>query len=229
MPDIAQLTFQLDHPDVPTQQEAADALVALGAEHLDAIVANIAFATPRARRALIGVIARIGTPAAMINLMRFVWDRRGSIEDSDARGLAMKGIAKLARPEDGARVLSFLMDVAEDHDPFVRAWTAQTLAALGDPRARAFLKQMLNDESEIVRERAQAGLEQLLDGTSDALISQVDDTELLAKLRTATGAHQAYWFNELKARPNALELAARMVREGGKGAGVWAKLSVGVR
>lgn len=217
MADIPQLILQLDHPDIQTQQAAADALVELGRDDLDIIVANLEFATPRARRALMGVISRIGSPRALLPLMRFVWDKRESIEDADARALAMKAISELARPEDGARLFSFLMDISDDADPFVRGWTAHTLGNLGDPRARSFLKQSLTDPSDVVRERAQAALQTLRTGASDALKPEVDDTELLNKIRGSRGPQQTYWYEELCSRPNAVALATRLVRERGRG------------
>lgn len=218
MNTVANLTQILDHPDLPTQKAAAEELIAMGAEALPTIFANLGFATPRARRALMTVIEKIGDSSALLPLMRFIWDSRETIEDSDARGLAMKAIASLARPEDGARLLPFLIDVAKDDDAFVRGWSAETLAHFGDPRAETLIKAMLKDPSEVVRERAESALHTLAanPAPTDALKPAQDDETLLKSIRSARGNEQVFWLNELKSRENAFELATRLVREGGR-------------
>lgn len=214
---VAQLALQLDHPDVPTQNEAIEALVALGPEAIPEIVANFDFVSARARRGLVTALEKLQSPRALGGLMRFVWDKRGSIEDADTRALAMKAIAELAQPEHAPRLLSFLLDIAQDEDPFVRGWAADTLGRFGDPRAQALLKSYLKDPSDVVRERAQLALMRLKDlPNTDALKPDLSDAELLKTIRGSKGAEQTYWFDELRSRENAFELAAQLAREPGR-------------
>ncbi len=190
----------------------------MGADALPSIFANIGFATPRARRALMTIVERIGDASALLPLMRFIWDSRQNIHDSDARGLAMKAISSIVKPEHGAKLLPFLIDVGADEDAFVRGWSAETLAQIGDPRATTLIKAMLKDPSEIVRERAESALLTLAANPTptDALKPDQDDETLLKSVRAARGNEQVFWLDELKARPNAFELATRLVREGGR-------------
>ena len=84
--EIARLIPQLDHPDAELQRGVMDQIVLMGPEAIDPLVANLGFATPEACEAIVRILGEIGDTSAMVPLMRFIYDNKGSIEKSDARG-----------------------------------------------------------------------------------------------------------------------------------------------
>lgn len=217
---VARLVDNLDHPDAIRQREHMDALVALGPDVIDPLCASLGLVAPRVKSALVRVLGELGDPRAILPLMRFVWDTREDIGAGDARGLAMKALAELASPEHAGRMTEFLLDIAQDHDPFVRGWAADALGRFGDRRAAPILTELVNDESPFVQERAQGALSHLDTTDSDTLkdaTSAIDDDALLSKIRTERGGEQDFWLDELKSRDNAVDLAARLVQESGRG------------
>ncbi|MEM1349385.1 MAG: HEAT repeat domain-containing protein [Myxococcota bacterium] len=218
---IAKIVDQLDHPDADRQREQMDTLISLGPEALEPLAANIAFATPRARKALVHVLGALGTTKAILPLMRFVFDRRDNLEDQDARGLAMRGIMELAEPKHAQRMFDFLMDVKGDRDPFVRGYALELMGRFGDRRAEPILEHAAQeDDEDFVRQRARQGLQVLHqegDGAQDALKSELSDVELLQRIRGARAGARTFWVNALLERDNAFELAVALVREGGSG------------
>lgn len=217
---IAQLVDRLDHPDSIHQREFMDKLVAMGPSIIEPLSANLEIVPDRVKSALVRVLGELGDPKALLPLMRFVWDSRGDLSAGDARGLAMKALAELARPEDAGRLTAFLMDIAGDRDPFVRGWAAHALGRFGDRRATPILRDLVNDDDPFVQERAQQALSELDAADSDALsdaASGIDDHELLSKIRSLKGGEQEFWLDELLRRDNVLNLCADLVHGTGRG------------
>lgn len=216
---LAALIDRLDHPDAIFQRELMDNLVSLGPEIIPNLAANLSMAEPNVKTCLVRILAEIGDARAILPLMRFVFDNRGSIEDADARGLAMQGIMKLARPEHASKLFDFLWDMRQDADPFVRGYALEAMARFGDRRAEPILRGALSDEHEFVRQRAKLGLEHLEQNTGTEQLAQneTSDAAILQKIRGSDGADRAYWLGILTERPNAFELASALVREEGKG------------
>lgn len=219
---IAQLVGHLDHPDAVHQRGFMDQLIALyrqqPEEALDGMLANLKLAEPRARVALVRVLSELAPQGALVPLMRFVFDSRDAIGESDARGLAMQTIMKISGPEHARRLFDFLLDVRQDADPFVRGYAVEALSRFGDPRAEPLIRAMREDESLFVRERVQRALEQLqgLQGSSDELAQrQMSGEELLGRIRGSQGEDRVYWMGILQQREDAFELLAELVTQGG--------------
>ncbi len=215
---VAQLVDALDHPDSGFQRDIMDQLIAEGGAILDPLVANLNQAEPRARSCIVRVLGEIGDPEALLPLMRFVFDRRGSIPDSDARGLAMKAIADLAHGDEIApKMFQFLLEVYQDDDAFVRGYAMTLLGRFGDRRAMPIVQEALVDDTDFVQERARAAVKALEQKIADAPNESVDDEALLQAIRSKQGAERQYYLNELRARPNAFELCEQLIAEGGRG------------
>ena len=215
---VAQLVDALDHPDAVHQREIMDQLVAAGGEILDPLVANLSTAEPRARNCVVRVLGELGDTDAILPLMRFVFDTQGSIVDGDARGLAMRALLDLATDEELApKMFQFLLDVYQDDDPFVRGYAISLMGRFGDRRAMPIVQEAMTDEAEFVKERAQAAVKELETKIANAPDSDVGDEELLQAIRGKQGGERQYFLNELRARPNAFELAERLIAEGGRG------------
>ena len=215
---IARVVDRLEDQDAHEQRRLMDRLVAIGEEVVEPLVANMAFASPLARTAVIRVLGEIGSTRAMGPLMRYVFDKRGDIDEQMGRGLAMQAIMQLAQPEHARKLFDFLVEMREDADPFVRGYAVEALGRFGDQRARPLLEQATRDEHEFVRERAQQALMRLgtQRHTSNALESDLTDLELLQKVRGEDGGEREYYVNELLGRHNAFELAAQLVSEHGR-------------
>lgn len=214
---IASLVQQLETPDTTAQRAVMDELELEGSEAIGVLAANLAFSSPRVKAALVQVMGAIGDESALLPLMRYVWDSRQAIQESTARGLAMKAIVEIAGPQHASRMLSFLLDTSRDQDPFVRGWVAQALGNFGDPSARPILTDMLRDDDLTVREHAEQALQRLRDADGSALDQSLDATTLLTRIRQSQGGQQEFYMEQLKQREDALELAATLVREGGRG------------
>ena len=219
--EIARLIPQLDHPDAELQRGVMDQIVLMGPEAIDPLVANLGFATPEACEAIVRILGEIGDTSAMVPLMRFIYDNKGSIEKSDARGLAMHALMQLAQPSHAPKLFNFLMDIRDDEDPFVRGWALTAMGKFGDGRAEPIIKGALSDPHEFVRERAAGALDALEDsgGSAQGLKQELSGTEILQKLRNANAdnGEKEFYLNALSERDDAFELAARLVREGNKG------------
>lgn len=222
--EIAQIISQLDHQDGQHQRDAMDMLLQLGPEAIDPLVASINISEPRTRTAIIRVLGELQDPAALLPLMRFVYDRRDSIPDRDARGLAMEAIAKLSSPELAQRLFDFLLQVRQDPDAFVRGWAIEALSKFQDPRAKPIIDEAIHDTEEFVRLRARKAQQRIaMTPPQGVAINSLDgeqysDLELLQKLRHVQGGERAYFIGLLKERPNAFELTLTLMQEGGKGA-----------
>lgn len=215
---VARLVDALDHPDAVHQREVMDLLVDAGAAVIEPLVANLNIAPPRARNCVVRVLGELGDSSAILPLMRFVFDRSDSIEDRDARGLAMRALTELTdETTPAARMFQFLLDVYQDDDPFVRGYALTMLGRFGDRRAVPIVEDALRDEVDFVRERAEAAVEQLRSKSADGPDESVDDEELLQAIRGRQGGERRYYLNDLRERPNAFELAERLVSEGGRG------------
>ena len=209
---IAQLVDRLDHPDSEQRRQAMRRLVDLSGEAVPVLEASLRLVEPEARRGLVRVLGQIGDDRALLPLMRFVFDERGSIEESDARGLAMQAIMKIAGPEHADKVFDFLIDMKEDEDAFVRGYVIEAFGRLDDRRAEPFVEEAMEDEDEFVRECAQRAKEALEGADSDVLESVLGDRDLLQKIRIAGGSELDYYMSELLDRQNAFELAVELVR-----------------
>lgn len=220
--DIAQIIAHLDHPDGKHQRDAMELLLSLGPEIIDPLVASLSISEPRGRAGIIRVLGELNDEAALLPLMRFVFDRKDSLPDQNARGLAMEAISRLAKPSQATRLFDFLMQIRQDQDPFVRGWAMEALGNFGDPRATPIIAEGTQDPDEFVRQRARIAQERLAARPAqdqDALDGeQITDLELLQKLRAVQGGERAYYADLLLNRPNAFELVTTLIREGGKGA-----------
>jgi HEAT repeat protein len=221
--EVAQLVDQLNTQDADRRREVVEELGLGGDEIVPALAANLKLATDApVRLGIIQTFAEINSPRGLGPLMRFVFDRRGKIEDRDARGLAMRAIMESAEEEHAKRLLDFLMDIKSDEDVFVRGYALEALGRLGDVRAVPILKAGLEDPENFVKERAQRALRALEElaelGGGDAL-SQDDlsEDELLARVRSSKSGDREYYARELLNRPQAFELAVKLVQEGGLG------------
>ncbi len=212
--DIARLIDQLDHPDAVRQREVRDRLVALGPEAVEVITANLRSVTTRVRTGLVQVLADIGDERALLPLMRYVFDEQKNVRESNARGLAMQSIMRLAQPRHASKLFDFLVDMRDDPDAFVRTYVIEAFGKLGDKTAIPFVREALDDPSEFVRERAQKTLDELeMSETSNT--EQLDGEELLREVRSATGARLTYCVKLLKEHDDAFSLASQLVREDG--------------
>lgn len=218
--EIATIIARLNQDDGDRQREAMEMLIHLGEDSLDPLIASIDFAEPRGKEAIMRILGQLGISSAIPTLMRFTFDARGSIDDSDARALAMQSIMKLLRPEHGPKIFDFLMEMKDDDDTFVRGYAIEALGRIGDRRAIPIVQDALKDKEEFVQERAQIAADQLQSAPQqDSLQSDdVSDQEILQKIRYAQGGERTYYINLLKERPHAFELARQLVQEGGKGA-----------
>ncbi len=215
--EVAQLVDALNHPDAKHQRELMDELVAEGASIVEPLVANLAITEPRARVCIVRVLGEVGDKAALLPLMRFVWDTRESIVDGDARGLAMKSIIELGDESDSPKVFQFLLDIYRDDDAFVRGYALQAMGKFGDRRALPMVQEGLADENEFVRERAQQSVKALESKIAAGPKEDLSADEILQSVRGKQGGERAYWLNELRERDDAFELAERLVAEGGRG------------
>jgi HEAT repeat protein len=217
--EIARIVDRIEHPDAHVQQEAVDELVALGPEAVEPLVANLTVVEPRARRGVIRALGEIGDDRALLPLMRYVWDERDSVEEVNGRGLAMQAITRIAGPEHADKLFSFLMDIRDDDDPFVRGYAYEAMGRFGDRRALPLLREAMNqDPEDFVRERAQRAMESLDEAEGSSLRSDMSDAELLQKIRGSTGgAEREYHINALLERDNSFELASELMRTRGKG------------
>lgn len=214
--DIAQLVRQLDHPDVPTRREALDKLVEFGPQAVDPLVASLDVSDPDRREGIVRALGRIGDSDALLPLMRYVFDTRGEPQESDARGLAMQAIMKIAGPDDAERLFEFLVDMRGDDDPFVRGYIIEAFGRLDDPRARPFVDEARNDPAEFVQECADRAWAALEHADSDSLRSTLSGRELLEEIRETSGAELDYYTEELLSRDDAFDLAVQLVREHGR-------------
>ena len=216
--EVAQLVDALDHPDSGFQRDIMDQLLAEGSSILDALVANLHTAPPRARNCVVRVLGELGDPDAILPLMRFVFDRKGSIADGDARGLAMKALVDIADETlPATKMFQFLLDVYQDDDPFVRGYALALLGRFGDRRALPLVQEALVDEADFVAERARDAVKSLEQKIAVGPEADVDDEELLRSIRGKQGGERKYYLNELRSRDNAFELSERLVAEGGRG------------
>jgi HEAT repeat protein len=225
--EVAQLVDRLNHPDADQRASAVEELGLGGEEIVPSLAANLQLAdTAQMRRGIIQALAQIGHPRTLVPLMRFVFDRRGKVEDRDARGLAMQAIMRVAEEEHAKRLLDFLLDIKADEDPFVRGYALEALGKLGDLRALPILRAALEDPEPFVKERAQLALAELEelrayggDAAGSDVLAQDDlgDDALLAKIRGSKSGDREYYMRELISRPHAFELAVRLTQEGGLG------------
>ncbi len=217
--EIARLVDRLDHPDAIFQRQMMDKILAIGPAAVEPLAANLSFAEPRAKEAIARLLGELRDTRAMLPLMRFIFDARGSIPDSDARGLAMQSLMHLAEPEHAQKLFDFLMDIRRDPDPFVRGYAMEAMGKFGDKRARPILEEALEDDHEFVQTRAQRAVAALDADTAvgEGLRSGASATEILQKIRATQGGERTYWINALKERDDAFELARTLVEEGGKG------------
>jgi HEAT repeat protein len=165
-------------------------------------------------------MALIGHPRAIGSLMRFVFDRRNKVEDRDARGLAMRAIMELAEPEHAPRLIDFLLDIQSDEDAFVRGYAVEALGKFGDRRALPILRSAAQDPEEFVRERASRALRELeASAQSRDVLAQdnLSSHDLLGRIRRSQRGEREYYMGLLKSRPDAFELAVRLVQEGDLG------------
>lgn len=221
--DIAQIIAHLDHPDGKHQRDAMELLLSQGPEIIDPLVASLSISEPRGRAGIIRVLGELNDQAALLPLMRFVFDRKDSLPDRDARGLAMEAISRLAGPSQATRLFDFLMQMRQDQDPFVRGWTIEALGKFGDARANPIIAEAMQDPDEFVRQRARVVMsaqERLNQQPGqDALKGeQLSEQELMQKMRAVQGGERAYYADVLLNRPNAFELVTTLISEGGKGA-----------
>ena len=215
--EIAQLIARLDTEDADAQRQAMERLAGEGVAAMDPMEASLGFVDKRAREAIVRTLGLMKDPKAIPTLMGFVVNRRGSIEDADARGLAMKSIMQLLLPKHAPKVFDFLMDAKSDQDPFVRGYAVEALGKLGDVRAKPIIQDAMADPDEFVQERAQRAMGQLAQAPAQEG-QDIDDLTILQKIRTEQGGSRTFYINALLAKPNAFELAQQLVQEGGKGA-----------
>jgi len=210
---IAQLVNALDHPDGEHRRAARQKLVDLGSEAIPVLHANLELVDADARPPLIRVLREIGDRRSLLPLMRFVFDERGNIEESDARALAMQAIIRIGPREDPERLFEFLLDIRNDEDPHVRGYAAEGFGRIGDPDVEPFVEEALEDSDDFVRECAQRATEALESSDSDPLESTLDAREILRKIRMADSSELEYYVSELLERDDAFDLAVQMVRE----------------
>jgi HEAT repeat protein len=211
---IVHLIDQLDHPDAVRQREVRDRLVADGGEAVELLCANLRCVNTRVRTGLVQVLADIGDDRALLPLMRYVYDECQNIKESNARGLAMQSIMRLAKPEHASKLFDFLVDMKDDPDAFVRTYVIEAFGKLGDRSAQPYISEALEDPSEFVRERAQKTLDDLQMNSNDPT-DQLSAEELLREVRSATGARLTYCVKLLSEHDQAFELASNLVREDG--------------
>ncbi|WP_168211039.1 HEAT repeat domain-containing protein [Persicimonas caeni] len=212
--EIARLIDQLDHPDAVRQREVRDRLVALGPEAVEVINANLRCVSTRVRTGLVQVLADIGDERALLPLMRYVFDERNNVTESNARGLAMQSIMRIAQPRHATKLFDFLVDMRDDPDAFVRTYVIEAFGKLGDATATPYVREALDDASEFVRERAQKTLDELeMSQTKNA--QKLSGEELLREIRSATGARLTYCVKLLSEHDDAFALASQLVREDG--------------
>jgi HEAT repeat protein len=211
---IVHLIDQLDHPDAVRQREVRDRLVALGPEAVGLLTANLRCVNTRVRTGLVQVLADIGDERALLPLMRYVYDERQDVKESNARGLAMQAIMRLAKPAHTSKLFDFLVDMKDDPDAFVRTYVVEAFGKLGDRTATPYINEALDDPSEVVRERAQRTLDSLQMSNNDDT-EQLGAEELLREIRSATGARLTYCVKLLSEHDEAFDLASDLVREDG--------------
>jgi HEAT repeat protein len=148
--------------------------------------------------------------------MRYIFDTQGEPAESDARGLAMQAIMKIAGPEEADRLFEFLVDMRDDDDPFVRGYVIEAFGRLDDARARPFVDEARDDSAEFVRECADRAWAALEHADSDSLRSTLSGRELLEEIRETSGAELDYYTEELLRRDDAFDLALQLVREHGR-------------
>ena len=224
---IAHLITSLDHPDGIRQREVMDQLLGLlqdpylGDDVLDTALANLRVIEPPARTALIRVLSEYAHPKSLLPLMRYTFDSRGKIADSDARGLAMQAIMRIATEEHADKLFGFLMDMKSDDDPFVRGYAAEAFAQFNDPRAKHILMGMLeSDPHEFVKERVTRALKKLeaapsTQGSGALAQHNISGTELLQNIRGTQGSDRNYWLSILRERPDSFELLKELITQGG--------------
>lgn len=212
--EIARLIDQLDHPDAVRQCEIRDRLAAQGPEAVDVIVAKLRSVTARARVGLVQVLANLGDERALLPLMRYVFDTRDIVTESNARGLAMQSIMHLTQPQSGVKLFDFLVDMRDDPDAFVRTYVIEAFGKLGDARAVPYVREALDDSSEFVRQRAHETLDELeMKQRNNA--ETMSGEQLLRQVRSATGARLTYCVKLLSEHEDAFSLAVELVREDG--------------
>lgn len=217
--EVAQLIALLDTEDAQQQRQAMEMLSQAGMDALDPLEASLGFVDARVREAIVRILGMMNQPKAIPTLIGFVVNRRGSIEDANGRGLAMQAIMQLLLPKHAPKVFDFLMQAKSDDDPFVRGYAIEALGRLGDLRAQPIIKEAMADPDEFVQERAQVAMGQLASAPAPTEQGQeIDDETILQKIRTEQGGSRTYYINALMAKPNAFELAKRLIQEGGKGA-----------
>jgi HEAT repeat protein len=231
---IVRLIDQLDHPDAVRQREAKDQLVGLasneaGSQAVGLLTANLRCVNPRVRIGLVHVLAEIGDERALLALMRYVFDERQNVHESNARRLAMQSIMGLAGPDHATRLFDFLVDMKDDPDPVVRMCVIEAFGGLGEPSAVSYIRDALDDASERVRERAHKSLDSLQmsqpdhsdpdhsdpDHSDPDHSDQLSAEDLLREVRSATGARLTYCVKLLSEHDNAFALASDLVREDG--------------
>lgn len=213
--EIIRLLDQLDHPDAVRQQQVREKLVDLGADAVDQLCANLGLVNRRVRTALVQVLGELGDERALLPLMRYVFDERQNVAESNARGLAMQAIMRIAQPKHASRLFDFLVDMKDDSDPFVRTYVIEAFGKLGLSEAMPYVREALDDSNEFVRERAQKTLDALEMGDEETGEAQMDPEALLKHIRSATGARLTYCVKLLREHDEAFELACDLVREDG--------------
>lgn len=194
----------------------------------DYLCANLHFVSSAARRGLVMLLAKLGDRRALVPLMRYVFDTREKVLEQDARAAAMQTIIAIADAQNEAsgdrkRVVSFLMDMLDEPDGFVRAHIMRGLGRLGSRRAFAPLKAAWNDEHEFVAEQARVAHRELSDRAH--LLAELEDVRphkelddgvLVDRVGFVNSADLKPFLYELSMRPNALELANRVLSLGTK-------------
>ncbi len=213
--EIIRLLDQLDHPDAVRQQEVREKLVECGADAVDQLCANLGLVNRRVRTALVQVLGELGDERALLPLMRYVFDERQNVAESNARGLAMQAIMRIAQPKHASRLFDFLVDMKDDPDAFVRTYVIEAFGKLGLSEALPYVREALEDSNEFVRERAQKTLDALEMGDEESGEAQMDPEALLKHIRSATGARLTYCVKLLREHDEAFDLACDLVREDG--------------
>lgn len=204
---IAERIDQLDTPDEASQKEVRAFLVDHARDHLDVLTANLSVTSGRTRRGLVRVLVELDDRRALLPLMRFIHDAADDYEEDDARAIAMRHLTSMADDEDRERLFDFFVDMRDDHDPYVRGYAVAGLGELGDPGARPFVRDALDDDDEFVRQQAEEAVEALRGSDESVRGDAPTRAELEQKIRTASGVRLRYLTEELVRHAEGFEIA----------------------
>ena len=175
--EIQQQISQLQ--SVYDQDDAIQALVAIGQPAVDPLIASLDSENDNIRSGAEDALDALGEPS-LAQLVTILKNRFG-----DVRCWAVGKLKDLA----DVQAVEPLIACLQDNEPIVRAYTAQALGALKDARATEPLIECLKDEDQMVRRDAAYALYQLNDPSAvGPLIAALKDASF-ADLSTTDGVN----------------------------------------